>query len=179
MIDMIIRYLPFVILALVMLGFVLPLTVAIAIATMTVLLFFIAYLVYNRHPLLFPPQKLWERYREEHKPEGILMEEKVPVQLQTGIRFVDRRRYRALKRRLPGYLLLTEKWFLVFCGDMPVIYIPHTAPDPTFDLWVSIKDGNLILDAHRYGGTQFGHNVVKVFTPNARKWLDLLAPSEN
>jgi len=172
------RFVPFLILAIVMLAFVLPPGWVIAITAFTALIFILAWLIHNRHPLLFPPQKVWERYRAEHEAEGILMEEKAPVVLQTGVRFVSRRRYRSVKRRLPGYLLLSNKWFLVFCGDMPAIYIAHAAEDPTMELFVSVRDGVLVLDAHRYGGTSFGHSVVKVTTPNARKWLDVLAPEE-
>jgi hypothetical protein len=173
------RYAPFLILAIVMLAFVLPIGWVVGIAALTIVLFAVAWLINSRHPLLFPPQKVWERYREEHAAEGILMEEKAPVVLQTGVHFVSRRRYRATKRRLPGYLLLTNKWFLVFCGDVPVIFIAHAAEDPAMELWVSVRERVLILDAHRYGGTTFGHSVVKVFTANARQWLDILAPEES
>lgn len=175
---MLFRFVPFLILAIVMLAFVLPPGWVIAIAVFTTLIFILAWLIHNRHPLLFPPQKVWDRYRAEHEPEGIIMEEKARVVLQTGVRFVSRRRYRSIKRRLPGYLLLTNKWFLVFCGDMPAIYIAHAAEDPTMELFVSVRDGVLVLDAHRYGGTSFGHSMVKVHTPNARKWVDILAPEE-
>ncbi len=170
---MLFRFVPFLLLAIVMLAFVLPTGWIIGISILTILIFILAYLIQNRHPLLFPPQKVWDRYRDEHESEGIVMEEKARVVLQTSVRFVSSRRYRAIKRRLPGYLLLTNKWFLVFCGDLPTIYIAHAAEDPTMELWVSVRDGVLVLDAHRYGGTSFGHSVVKVFTPNARKWLDI------
>lgn len=178
------RLLPLALLALLMIGWTMftvgvPIWGIIVAGVVVILSFVVAFMFANRHRLLFRAPRKWKECREEFAPDGIIKEEEVEMQMSSGFSSVAGRRISGQKRRGRGYLLLTQKWFLAYYEDVPVVYIPHASPDPTCELGVAVYENKLTMEVTRFDSAKLGHLVLTITSKHAGEWFDLLVPDED